>query len=581
MNYTWNLKEIYKNEKEFEKDIKECESLSNTLFTYKGKIMKDENTFYSFLSMFEKLMRLLSKLGIYATLNYYSNTKDSYFKSLYIRIETLIEIINLKLSFSNSEILKSDYSTIKDYIKKNKELKKYDKYLEKIFRFKTHTLSESEEEIITSSLNAMGSCAKAYESLNNADITLGYIKDESGNKVSLNHSNYHKYITSKKQKIRSDAFNLMHNFYKNHINTISSLYLGNIKEDFFISSIRKYKSPLEMKLYVDKLDMNLYDNLINSIHDNLPLLHKYLKIKKEKLKLKEMHIYDVYVNPIKDIDKNICYKDAIEIIMNALKPLGKVYLKDAKKGLNDWIDLYPKEGKLSGAYSTGSYDTLPYMSINYENDYNSVSTVIHELGHSMHTYYSNKTQSYPDASYPIFLAEIASTVNEILLSNYMLNNTKDKNEKEKYIIEFLEKVRTTIFRQVMFAEFEKNMYDKYLQGIPLTVDEMCETYYKLNKLYFGKDIIVDDLIKYEWARIPHFYTSFYVYKYATGFTIALIIVNKLKDESFKDKYIKFLESGGSDYPLNILKKLDITLDRETFNSAFKIFNEYINLLERK
>lgn len=578
--YEWDLSKIIKNERKFNESITECEVLLNRACTFKNKILKSSNSLFEFLRLNDEISRKVEKLYVYAYLNYYKDTTNNKAKALTLKVDKMLEDISLKLSFVSPEILNSDYKTIVEYIKENKKLKEYKFSLENTFRYKKHILTKDEEEIISAAANAMGSVHDAYSALNDADVKFGYIKDEKGVKIELTHSNYSKYIKSNKRKVRKEAFIKMHEYYQKHIHTISNLYLGNIKESYFVSNIRKYNSPLEKSLFNDKIDPTLYDNLINSIHDNLKHLYKYYDIKKKMLKLNDIHLYDVYVNQKNMDKKNIKIEEGLNIIYEALKPLGNEYIEDLKKGINNgWIDAVVNKGKRSGAFSWGSYDTMPYLSVNYENNFNSVDTLIHELGHSMHSYYSNKKQNYVDAGYPIFLAEIASTVNQILLNKYMMSNAKTKEEKVKYICEFLENVRTTVFRQTMFAEFEKIVYEKYNEGISLTSEELCNTYYDLNKLYFGKNVVIDDYIKYEWARIPHFYTPFYVYKYATGFMIALVIVNKLlSEEDFNKKYIEFLSSGGSDYPLNILNKLGIELDVHTFNNAFLIFKEYLDML---
>lgn len=584
MENSWNLSKIIKNNKEFDSLISECECLLNKLIKYKGKITKSSKSLLEFLKLNDELNRKYEKLYVYSYLNYYSDLTNSKFKDLTLKVNNLGEKISVGLSFVQPELMECEYDTIKSYISENEALEEYSFALEKTYRYKSHTLGKSEENIISMATNAMGLCDEAYSALNDADIKLDSIKNEKGKKVILNQSNYSVYIKSKSSKVRKSAFMSMYKYYENHINTISNLYLGDIKEHYFVSNVRKFKSPLEKSLFSDNINVSLYNLLIDVVNENLLLLYRYLGIKKKALKLKEMHLYDVYAECVDVKEESISFEKCLETIYNALKPLGEEYLNDLKKGIKSgWIDVYPRKGKRSGAYSWGSYDTMPYLSINYENNYQSVDTLIHELGHSMHSFYSNKCNSYSDASYPIFLAEIASTVNEMLLTKYMLDTTKDKKLRRKYIFELLESIRTTIFRQTMFAEFERDIYAKYNDGVSITGEELCNTYYELNKKYFGKNIVLDEEIKYEWARIPHFYTPFYVYKYATGLIVSLIISDKLvKEEGFKDKYIKFLSSGGCDYPLNILKKLGIDITKkETLENAFKIFEEYLNILEKE
>ena len=389
-------------------------------------------------------------------------------------------------------------------------------------------------------------------------------------------------MTSYDREVRKDAFNHMYEYFKGLKNTIAACLKGTIKEDIFISDIKKYDSPLKMSLYHDNINIDIYKNLISFVHKNLPAMYEYMKIRKQALNLDEMHMYDVYVDLAEKTKSNISFNEAKKIVLEALKPLGEKYITDLEKAFSErWIDIYPNSGKKSGAYSWGCYDSYPYLLLNYDGTIDSVSTLAHELGHSMHSYYSKK-QTYINHAYPIFLAEIASTVNEVLLNEYLYQNAKTKEEKISYLTEFLDKVRTTIYRQTMFAEFEMLMHDKEINGIPLTEEEFSKTYYDLNKLYYGDNVISDDYIRYEWARIPHFHTPFYVYKYATGLSIAIAIASDILDgnEDMLDKYLTLLSSGGNDYPLEILKKVGISLEDDSiYNKAIKMFNEKLDALK--
>ena len=398
----------------------------------------------------------------------------------------------------------------------------------------------------------------------------------------MTNSNYIKFMSSDNRSVRKQAFKNMYAFFAKFINTISELYKGKIKENYFISNAKGFNSPLEKSLYSDNINVDVYGNFINEIHNYLPLMYRYIKVRNKALGIKS-HMYDIYVDLGKNSNSELKYDDGIKIVKDALKLLGDKYIEDLNHAFTDgWIDVYPNKYKRSGAYQWGCYGVHPYVSLNYENNNDSVSTLAHELGHAMHTFYSNESQSYNDANYPIFLAEIASTVNEVLVDDYFYKNAKSDEEKILYLSSFLDKVRTTIFRQTMFAEFEKIIHEKYQENVPITVNLLCDTYYDLNKLYFGKNIVVDDAIKYEWARIPHFYTSFYVYKYATGLIAALSIASDIinNENDMKSKYMEFLKSGASDYPLNILRKtgVDIT-DKKTIKKAFTMFEEKLKLLE--
>lgn len=559
--YKWDLSKMYKSDKDIENDISEVNKLTPEILKYKSHIMDSSSSLYEFLKLTEKQDRILSKLYVYAKMNYDTDTTNNDSKALKMRIDKINEQLNELYAFIEPEMLSASYDTVLDYIKENKALDEYRFYLESIFRFKDHSLSLEQEDIFVRALNAFGNCSEAFSNINNADIDLGYVKDESGENVKLTASNYINFMKSKNRDVRKNAFSSMYNYYKSLKNTLSSTYVGQIKEDLFVTNVKKYPSTLERSLFLDNIDKSVYDNLINTIHDNLNLMYEYMSIRKKMLKLDEVHMYDIYVDLV-DIDtKTIPFDEGKKILFDALKPLGDQYLKDLNQAFDEkWIDIYPSKGKKSGAYSWGCYDSYPYLLLNYNDTTDAVSTMAHELGHSMHSYYS-KSQNYVDSNYPIFLAEIASTVNEVLINDYLYKHAATKEEKIYYLVDFLDSVRTTIYRQTMFAEFEMIMHKKEMDGIPLTEKEISDTYYNLNKLYYGDGVISDDLIRYEWSRIPHFYTSFYVYKYSTGLSSALSIASKVikGDTETRDKYLEFLKSGGNDYPLEILKKVGVDM----------------------
>lgn len=581
MNYKWDLTRMFKDEKEYKDTIDKVNKKLDEIIKYKGRILEDENTLYELLELDNDIDFLVSRLYVYAYLSFYDNMADVKFQqykeecnSLYIKSASV-------RSFITPELLECDFSLIEDYISKNKKLEKYKVSLERMFRNKPHILSEKEEKILSDVSEIMSTPDDAFSALNNVDVKFGKIKDENGEKVELTSSNYTKFLSSKCERVRKEAFKKKHAFYKNHINTLSSLYIGQIKNDVFYSRTRKYNSVLEANLFSDNIDPKLYKTLIKITNKNTKYLKEYYKIKSSSIG-KKMHMYDTYLNTSKVVEKNIKYEDAINLVNEALKPLGEDYLEKFNYLVNNrCVDVFPKDKKRSGAYQWGSYKVLPYVSLNYENNMDSVSTFAHEMGHAMHTYYSDENQDFLYAAYPIFLAEIASTVNEVLLSEYLLKNATDKDEKIYYIIEFLDKFKATVYRQVMFAEFEDIVHTYYENGNSLTKEYLCDTYLKLVKHHFSPSVIIDKDIQYEWSRIPHFYSSYYVYKYATGFISALIIADRLlNDSTFKEKYIKFLSSGGSKYPLELLKDIDIDLtDEKVINKAFELFNDKVSMLK--
>lgn len=580
--YKWNLNALLK-EEEIPEIKKEILELTNELETFKGHILESSNTFAKFYEVDEKLSRLIDQLSVYSYMNCDVETTDSKRQGLKMEVESLLENISERLTFIEPEILSEDYETIKKYIEENDSLKQYQFSLEKLFRQKEHTLSEQEERIITLASNAMGTGDDVFYNIDNSDIHLGMIQDENGEEVELTNSNYNKYMNSKDRNVRINAFQHMYHYFEGLKNTLAASLKGNIKENFFNSKVRNFESPLKESLFYDNIDVSVYDKLIEIVHKNLDAMYEYMDLKKKILNLDEFHMYDIYVDLVDDLDIKIPLEEGKQMVFDALKPLGENYINDLKKAFQQkWIDIYPNIGKKSGAYSWGCYDSYPYLLLNYNDTVDSVSTMAHELGHSMHSYYSDKNQNYSNHNYPIFLAEIASTTNEMLLNHYMTFHAKTKKEKILYITEFLEKVRTTIYRQTMFAEFEKIMHEKEEKGIPLTEEEFSKTYYELNQLYYGNSVVSDDLIRYEWARIPHFYTSFYVYKYATGLACAIKISNDIlnhKDGALEN-YLEFLSSGGSDYPLAILKKtgIDIT-SGEAIEDALAVFKEKVEELK--
>ena len=580
--YKWNLADMIKDDEEYKEIVAEIEVLTSKIEAIKGEITKSSDNLYHYLEIMDSLNELLERLYVYSYLYHYqdmSNEIGLKYKSI---ADNLNDDIGVRLAFTSSELMSLGYENVLKYIKEDKRLEKYAFSLEKTFRYEKHILSEKEENIIAEASKAFGTPDEVFSNLDNLDINLGTIKDENNKKVELNNSNYIKYMSSDNRRVRKEAFKKMYDFFKNHINTISAAYLGCIKEDFFSSNVRGFASPLEQSLYNDKISGDFYKNFIEEIHDYLPLMYKYMNLRNKALGYKS-HMYDIYVDLEKVDNNDISYEEGIKYVNGALKPLGESYLKDLNKSFTEgWVDAMPNKFKRSGAYQWGSFGVHPYVSLNYESNPDSVSTMAHELGHAMHSYYSNEHQNYTYANYPIFLAEIASTVNEVLVDDYFYKNAKNDEEKIVYLQNFLDKVRTTIFRQTMFAEFEMIMHEKHSKGEALTSKEFCETYYDLNKLYFGKNVVVDEEIKYEWARIPHFYTPFYVYKYATGLVSALSIAYDIlnNEPNAKENYLEFLKSGGSLYPLDTLKKANVDItDPAVIKKAFSLFKNKLDELE--
>ncbi len=575
----WDLSKIFGSMDEYNKTYQDTLEMLDKIKKMKGSITKNADNLYQFLELDDALSLNLEKICVYSYLNYYSDMTDIDGKNLREKADKLAEKATLDTSFVRSELLSNDEKYIRHFIDIDKRLEKFRFSIEELYRYKSHTLTEQEERIMSLASNALGTGDSAFSSLDNADVKFGNITVD-GKDIELTHSNYINFLMSQNREVRKDAFFKYYEFYINHQNVLSELYKSQIKEDDFFSKARNFNSPLEMSLYVDNINPSVYYNLISVIHENLGLLSDYMEFRKNYLGLNELHMYDMHVDLVTADKKEYTFNEARKLIEEALKPLGTDYNIELKRLLDERaVDKYPCDGKRNGAYEWGCFGVDPYVSINFNCDADSVSALAHELGHAMHTVYSNKKQEHLYANYPIFLAEIASTVNEVLLNEYLLKNAKNNKEKLLYITKFLDNFRTTVFRQTMFAEFELLVHDKYAEDEPLTVQTLNSLYFDLNKKYYGKNVISDDIIAYEWSRIPHFYTPFYVYQYATGFISAISIASDILSgrDGALDKYIEFLSSGGSDYPLTILKKCGIDLtSSECYNKAFKMFREKLD-----
>lgn len=575
--YKWDLSKIYKDEKELNRDIESIKTKLEELLKYKGILTESSKNLEEATNKYFEISRIIDKLIVYSHMKRHEDLSISKNEALVGRIDKFCDEVSEKLAFYTPEFLKEDYEKIEDYLKENKNLQKYSFMFKDLFREKAHILSLEQEEMMARLGEIFSIPENTFHVLDDVNLKFKNIKDEEGKEVVLTTSNYSNYIKSKDRIVRKDAFFSLYNAYDSFKNTFASLLKGNIKSNFFVSNSRKYNSPLEMSLYGDNIDKKLYLNLIDKVHNNLDIVYDYMKTRKKILNLEELHMYDVYAPLVKVPQEKFTYEEAKDLVIKALKPLGDTYSKDLQNLFNsNCIDVYHNENKRSGAYSWGCYETLPYVLLNYEGTFTDVSTVAHELGHSMHSFYSCKYQEYHNSGYPIFLAEIASTVNEILLNKYCSQNAKTKEEKAYYLNNLLENFRTTLIRQTMFAEFELKIHDLEKEGVSLTEEVLSNIYLDLNKLYFGENVISDDLIKLEWARIPHFYTSFYVYKYATGIAVAARIALDILNnkENALDNYLKFLSSGGSNFPLEILKNVGIDIvNDDTIDKALQMFRE--------
>ena len=577
--YKWDLTAIYKTNDDWHKDLEKAKKEVKKINNYHN-FLDSATNLLEFLEFTNQLERLLNKLYYYAHLNYDTDTTNTKYQEMTTLITDVMTEYSELSAFIIPTFISKDYSLIEKYIKDLKELKDYEYNLKNIYRYKDHTLDEKTEKIISTLSNTISNAANIYEVLSDSDLTFGIIKDENGNDVELTHSNYVTYLQSSNRDVRKNAFNLMYDKYAEFKNTIAATYIGDIDTNIALAKIRNYPSAREASLFDDNVDTKIYDNLITTVSNNLEPLFEYYNLKKQILNLDEMHLYDIYADIVEVKDLNsFTFDEAKNMVVEALNVLGDDYINDLKKAFDQrWIDIYNNKGKRSGAYSSGFYDTYPYVLLNFEGKLDDVSTLAHELGHSMHTYYSCKNNSFQNSNYKIFVAEVASTVNELLLAKYLLKTLDDKDSKLYILNQLLDLFKGTIYRQTMFAEFERNIYQKREEKQALTNEILCDEYYKLNKKYFGNDIIIDDKIKYEWERIPHFYYDFYVYKYATGLSSACYIIDGILNnrENALENYLKFLKTGGSMDPVDELKIAGVDIEKpEVIESAIKMFKDIL------
>ena len=574
--YVWATEDIYPTIETWEKDfafVKDNIDFSR----FKGKL-SDKKEFLNCMKEKERVVRVLDKLSVYAYMNYDKDTKNSFYDSLNQRVSMLATTLSENISFIVPELTKLNSKTLEEYIQ-DKDLSDYDYFLKSLIKQKKHILSYKEEKLLALLGQTTSSFKDIFTKADNADLQLAPITYE-GKEYPMSHGYYGLYMHQGERGLREKVFTEYYGAYLKMINTITATYFGNVKKNVFYSKVRKYKSALEMMLDDEDVSPKVYKNLIKSVNKSLPLLHKYMSVKKKTLGLKKMYMYDAYVPLVENAELSLSYDEAYDLVVKGLSVLGEDYVNLLKKAKEDrWIDVLETEGKRSGAYSICVYDTHPFVLLNYQPTTHDVFTIAHEMGHSLHSHFSNKNQPYEKADYRIFVAEVASTVNEVLLARHLLNTSNDINLKKYLLTYLLEMIRTTLYRQTQFSEFEEWAHKSVENGVPLNKDNLTEKYRKLNEKYYGKAVCSEGLIGYEWARIPHFYRAFYVYKYATGIISALAISNRIltEGEPAINDYFKFLSSGGSNSPVELLLLAGVDLNsEEPFNSAFKVFSDTLN-----
>lgn len=582
--YKIDLKDLFKNDEEFLKEVDHLNKKIEEFEKFQGHLLDDDKTLLEFLKLDDEISAKLEVCYVYAHLNNDFDLGEKRSNEFFGKAVKLYNKYSTNISYVIPELLQNDYKIIEKFINENKDLKQYERMLKNIFKEKSHFLSKEEERVLSVINDSFRTPENAYSKLLDADLTFESIKDENGKKVELTSSNWAKYLESKNRNVRKNAFKKFYKSYINIRNTTTELLASEVKNNNNIAKLRKYDSALSASLESNDVNPQIYNSLINHIHNNLKKTYKYWDLRKKILGVSNLHIYDTYVPMVDANEKEYSFEEAKELVLNALSILGDDYTKVLNKAFdNNWIDVFPTKNKRSGGYCTAVYNSHPYVFLNFDNRYGEVSTVAHELGHAMHYYYSIKNNNYVDYSYSIFVAEVASQVNEIILSDYMIKNSKNKQEKLFVLDELLKRFKASVIRQAMFAEFEKEIHEKEQNGVVLTSEYLNDLYYKLNKLYFGPSVEIDKEIAFEWERIPHFFYNFYVYQYSTGYIAALKIAKDIinKKENALENYLKFLSLGCTMDPVSELKVagVDLTKD-EVYNEAFEEFEKEIEEFEK-
>ncbi len=582
--FKWDIEAMYPDEAQWEKDIVDCVSAAEKFTRFQGKVTDSSDILFEALDEKDKIWRKLEHAFVYAAMKKDEDNRVDKYQSMDDKCGSAIAKVSAAMSFFSPELLAADEEKILQYIDENPKLELYRFALEDALREKKHVLSTAEENILAQLSEVTGATNDIFKMLNNADLTFGTVVDEDGDTVNLTHGNYITFMESHDRDLRKAAFTNMYEAYKAFINTIATTYNYNTKNDAVSARIRKYDSARQAALSSGNIPEEVYDNLIAVVNEYLPVLHRYIALRKKVLGVDELKMYDVYVPLVQLPKKEIPYEEALKMMQEGLAPLGTEYLAQVDKGTKEgWIDVYENQGKTSGAYSFGSYDSKPYILLNYTNTLKDVFTIVHEMGHSMHSFYTRKTQPFAYGDHSIFTAEVASTVNESLLMQHLLEKETDA-EMRKYLINYyIEEFRTTLFRQTMFAEFEMLTHKEIENGGVLTAKWLCDVYDDLNKKYFGPALSEDEYIRYEWARIPHFYRGFYVYQYATGYSAATAISKRIltEGEPARKNYIEFLKSGSSDYPVELLKIAGVDMSSpEPIRMAMETFKDLVDELEK-
>lgn len=580
---TWKMEDIFPSDEAWEQDLEKAFSMVKEFTKFQGKVSESKENLLEYLKFSDEIGLLAERLYVYANQKYHQDMADAKYQAYTGKTQKLVVELGSAQSFFEPEILEMDENELKGWIKED-AFADYRRTISEILRGKAHTLDKKTEEILAKSRRMADSADNIYAMFNGADIDFPTVKDKDGKEIKITHGNFVPILSGTDRELRKEAFKALYETYGKMKNTIAATFNANVEQACFYADVRKYSSTRAMYLDGSNVPESVYDNLIDVVHENMDLMHRYVALRKKALGVEELHMYDVYAPIAKAPEEKIPFDKAKEMVKAGLAPMGQEYLDKLQEGFdNRWIDIYENEGKRSGAYSWGAYGTHPYVLLNYQGTLDHVFTLAHEMGHALHSYYSDANQPFVNAGYKIFVAEVASTCNESLLIYHMLKENDDKETRAYLINHFLEQFKGTLYRQTMFAEFEKITHKMVEDGETLTADVLCKVYYDLNRQYFGDEMVLDEEIAMEWARIPHFYNPFYVYQYATGLSAAIALSRKIMEEGEKGvaDYMKFLTGGGSKDPIDLLKLAGVDMtSKEPIENALGLFRELLDEMEK-
>ena len=582
---TWKLEDIFATDTAWENEFNEVSTLAEKSASFQGTLANGAEALFQAFTYQDEILERINRLYTYSHMRGDQDTANSHYQAMDSRVKKLYVKVSTGLSFMTPEILSLDEAELTKYLDEHEGLQLYKQVLKEINEMRPHVLPAEQEALLAQMAEVVNSSSETFSMLNNADLQFPTIKDENGEDVELTHGRFSRFLESDNRQVRKDAFHAMYETFGKFRNTFSTTLTGNIKRDNVNARIRNFSSARHAAMANNHIPEKVYDNLVNTVNKNLHLLQRYVSLRKKVLELDELHMYDLYTPLVKESKMEVPYEEAKDIMLKSFAPLGEEYVSIATKGLeNRWVDVLENKGKRSGAYSSGAYGTNPYVLMNWQDNVNNLFTLAHEFGHSLHSYYSRENQPFVYGDYSIFVAEVASTCNEALLNDHMLK-TIDDPQKRIYLLNYwLEGFRGTVFRQTMFAEFEHLIHKLDQDGVALNADKYTEVYYELNKKYFGDDMVVDEEIGLEWARIPHFYYNYYVYQYATGYSAAVALSNQILSEGQPavDRYInEFLKAGCSDTPIEVLKKAGVDMTSSSpIEEACKVFEQKLNELEK-